>query len=176
MPRCLAKNVCKVHTRGDCTDECRLRRRCGNSVKCGVAYCGRHLQNANTNTMDDYSSHSMDNCCPICFEDILPNKDRISLKCNHKTQIKHVFHKTCLTGWLEQDKSSCPTCRSNINPTIITRLDPDRQKRAFHKAMSDLDFHVPGVARFLIPRHYGQTDEDILMSLIAAALHQINDV
>lgn len=46
--------------------------------------------------------------CPICFDNIKEEE----LIC--KTPCNHIYHKKCLSKWLQQHKSSCPKCRSKV--------------------------------------------------------------
>lgn len=41
--------------------------------------------------------------CPICF-------DEVSLRCLHKTECGHVYHKNCIIKWFETS-DECPMCR-----------------------------------------------------------------
>ena len=34
----------------------------------------------------------------------------------------HQFHRDCLKAWVDQQKSTCPTCRGIINPNLVQRL------------------------------------------------------
>ena len=44
--------------------------------------------------------------CPICFEEIPKSQE-------HKTTCGHIFHKKCISLWLNS-KKSCPMCRNDI--------------------------------------------------------------
>ncbi len=46
--------------------------------------------------------------CSICFEDVEENSEIYNIPC------KHVFHKDCLSKWIERRKHSCPLCRRCI--------------------------------------------------------------
>jgi hypothetical protein len=54
--------------------------------------------------------------CSICFEKI--NKKSISLKCNH------IFHKECISKWL-QENNSCPLCREKVYNKQIVYANQD---------------------------------------------------
>ena len=46
--------------------------------------------------------------CPICFEEIQKSQE-------HKTSCGHIFHKKCISLWLNTNtKKSCPMCRNDI--------------------------------------------------------------
>jgi hypothetical protein len=49
-------------------------------------------------------------CCCICREDYLENIDKktILIGCHHD------FHVDCLKKWVNQNKKSCPTCRTGL--------------------------------------------------------------
>jgi len=52
------------------------------------------------------------NDCPICLD---PLRENIyTLQCNPN----HQFHRSCITTWL-QTNSTCPLCRTNIQPDPI---------------------------------------------------------
>ncbi|KAI2662584.1 E3 ubiquitin-protein ligase AMFR [Labeo rohita] len=54
-------------------------------------------------TMEELASH--DDRCAICWE---------KMYTAYKLPCGHLFHKSCLCSWLEQDLS-CPTCRMSVN-------------------------------------------------------------
>ncbi|XP_073692170.1 E3 ubiquitin-protein ligase AMFR-like isoform X1 [Garra rufa] len=54
-------------------------------------------------TMEELASH--DDRCAICWE---------KMYTAYKLPCGHLFHKSCLRSWLEQDLS-CPTCRMSVN-------------------------------------------------------------
>ncbi|XP_048040569.1 E3 ubiquitin-protein ligase AMFR isoform X1 [Megalobrama amblycephala] len=54
-------------------------------------------------TMEELASH--DDRCAICWE---------KMYTAYKLPCGHLFHKSCLRAWLEQDMS-CPTCRMSVN-------------------------------------------------------------
>ncbi|KAK9971744.1 hypothetical protein ABG768_025095 [Culter alburnus] len=54
-------------------------------------------------TMEELASH--DDRCAICWE---------KMYTAYKLPCRHLFHKSCLRAWLEQDMS-CPTCRMSVN-------------------------------------------------------------
>jgi len=63
-----------------------------------------------------------DDKCPICLTGLDTGK---KLPCGH------IFHRTCLTSWLERH-SSCPTCRMALvnNPSSVsTTPNPDQQQQ-----------------------------------------------
>lgn len=53
--------------------------------------------------------------CSICYDDmIIGGKQSQSLRnCNHS------FHKKCLIGWINQGKSSCPLCRTEMKKETV---------------------------------------------------------
>ena len=53
--------------------------------------------------------------CPICTEIFTLNSKTSSTVCGH------VFHKMCISKWLE-DQSSCPRCRSDCNKSQLRRV------------------------------------------------------
>ncbi|KAI3883355.1 hypothetical protein MKW92_039601 [Papaver armeniacum] len=55
--------------------------------------------------------------CAVCLgeyedEDLL----RLLPKC------RHIFHRECVDGWLDSH-STCPVCRSDLNPTVSDSTD-----------------------------------------------------
>jgi hypothetical protein len=52
--------------------------------------------------------------CPICFDNIKEEE----LIC--KTPCNHIYHKKCISKWLQQNKKTCPKCRSNL---IISSIE-----------------------------------------------------
>lgn len=46
--------------------------------------------------------------CPICFDEIKDNEDKITTPCFH------CFHQQCLRKWMKR-KSICPVCRNDIS-------------------------------------------------------------
>ena len=53
--------------------------------------------------------------CPICTEIFTLNSKTSSTVCGH------VFHKMCISKWLE-DQNSCPRCRSDCNKNQLRRV------------------------------------------------------
>ncbi|KAF8021246.1 hypothetical protein BT93_G1620 [Corymbia citriodora subsp. variegata] len=49
-------------------------------------------------------------CCMVCLCG-LRNGDRV-----RRLPCRHVFHKRCFDGWLDQLKFDCPVCRSKLVP------------------------------------------------------------
>ena len=47
----------------------------------------------------------------------------------------HQFHRDCLKAWVDTRKSTCPTCRGNIDPNLIQRLR-DLPTTRFHEFIS----------------------------------------
>lgn len=46
--------------------------------------------------------------CSICFEKIEAGEKIYNIPC------KHIFHKECMTKWIDRRKKSCPMCRRCI--------------------------------------------------------------
>lgn len=57
------------------------------------------------NDIKDCVTTNEDDVCSICYE---RNKNAI-LNCSH------TFHRACLYNWLNEDKNTCPLCRTRIN-------------------------------------------------------------
>jgi hypothetical protein len=47
--------------------------------------------------------------CSICFEQIEAGENIYDIPCNH------IFHKECMTKWIDRRKKSCPLCRRCIH-------------------------------------------------------------
>ena len=52
----------------------------------------------------------MDQTCIICYTPFVRDGQVIKLPCNEG----HLFHVVCLKTWFENEKSTCPTCRTSI--------------------------------------------------------------
>ena len=72
----------------------------------GKHYCGIHIKSAQTPHLE----------CSICLGDI-SNKNRIKLGCGH------IFHTSCMTNWAQQDKDTCPLCRTAIDVDSLITLN-----------------------------------------------------
>lgn len=46
--------------------------------------------------------------CPICWDDML-DTDSVYTKCHH------IYHKTCIKKWLNNEVDNCPICRSQLS-------------------------------------------------------------
>ena len=55
--------------------------------------------------------------CSICYE-LCTEKDSLVLNC------QHVFHKKCTLLWIQQNKTTCPYCRTEISMSILEEIDP----------------------------------------------------
>ena len=57
--------------------------------------------------------------CAICLEDISSDEES-NIKCVNR----HLFHKECITRWIEMDpqNKSCPTCRGKLNVPLDQQL------------------------------------------------------
>ncbi|GJS04715.1 probable E3 ubiquitin-protein ligase XERICO [Tanacetum coccineum] len=85
--------------------------------------------------------------CSVCLS-VLDHGDEIrKLKC------KHTFHKVCVDKWLEQDRPTCPICRSLVLPeSVVVRysqrlqIQPNRRRR---------------------DQYYGGSDEELILLLIS---------
>lgn len=69
-------------------------------------------------TGDKCKIHAI-NECSICLDTISLQKAITLPKC------KHVFHTTCLSGWKEKAKLTCPICRTNIEDKTIIQSSPN---------------------------------------------------
>ena len=49
--------------------------------------------------------------CAICLNRFRENTRVVQLTCHEK----HIFHRTCLQGWIESNHHNCPLCRQEIN-------------------------------------------------------------
>ena len=49
--------------------------------------------------------------CSVCLEEYISNDKLLILSC------KHTFHKACIVPWLTERQSTCPLCKSAVNPT-----------------------------------------------------------
>src|ERR1700719_1829371 len=58
------------------------------------------------------SDNKKDECC-MCLENYSKHQKILILECNH------FFHYRCITEWL-QNKTSCPLCRNDKLPPIIS--------------------------------------------------------
>jgi len=59
---------------------------------------------------EDYGVVTLDDpSCPICLVDYQHGSEvQRSASCDH------LYHTTCIDGWLKRDKKECPCCRSNF--------------------------------------------------------------
>jgi len=72
--------------------------------------------------------HKAEDSCPICLmntqEDLEANQSASEQETSHsnqgwvKTPCGHIFHKKCLTPWVE-NKPNCPVCRSNFQSVSV---------------------------------------------------------
>ncbi len=58
-------------------------------------------------------TNDMQIICLICQEEMNENEEYINIEC------KHIFHRTCLTTYLENYNHICPTCRKEIGTPNI---------------------------------------------------------
>ena len=58
-------------------------------------------------------TNDMQIICLICQEEMNENEEYINIEC------KHIFHRTCLTTYLENYNHICPTCRKEIGKPNI---------------------------------------------------------
>lgn len=147
MPRCVARTACMRHS--ECNQSCYARRRCNNTTMGSESVCCSHRKHT------ENPVHQ----CPICYEDIVNTQTSVSLHC--RGSCTHTFHKLCLSAWIKSDKDTCPNCRDTIPTQIITQLDPQFYNKRMTKK-GPLQFLVPGVASFTVPRPIGMSDEDML--------------
>ena len=57
---------------------------------------------------DLYFKEGLD--CSICFDRFTEKQRVVQLACHES----HVFHKTCITKWVERGREECPLCREPI--------------------------------------------------------------
>uniref|UniRef100_A0A672LDD8 Autocrine motility factor receptor b n=1 Tax=Sinocyclocheilus grahami TaxID=75366 RepID=A0A672LDD8_SINGR len=77
-------------------------------------------------TMEELASH--DDRCAICLE---------KMYTAYKLPCGHLFHKSCLHSWLEQDMS-CPTCRMSVNRSGSHIAEMSRRGHHCHSARAQL--------------------------------------
>ncbi|KAK9668101.1 hypothetical protein RND81_13G035500 [Saponaria officinalis] len=58
----------------------------------------------------------VDNCA-ICLHEF-KNRDEIRKLQN----CKHIFHRTCVDRWMEQDQRNCPLCRTSLVPNYLINV------------------------------------------------------
>mmetsp|Transcript_11164 Transcript_11164/g.16490 ORF Transcript_11164/g.16490 Transcript_11164/m.16490 type:complete len:642 (-) Transcript_11164:8-1933(-) len=63
-----------------------------------------HLTKLSINTYRDPTKE-----CPICLEHLI--RDVVPLSCSH------VYHRSCILKWVQQDKETCPVCTAPIFKT-----------------------------------------------------------
>ena len=61
------------------------------------------------------SEGTFEDCCSICFENMLPGQLLIRLQCSET--VNHIYHNQCIQRWFET-KANCPTCRSDLSKPI----------------------------------------------------------
>lgn len=81
-------------------------KRCKNSCLHGKYTCFNHTQ------FDQYE-------CVICNNEVSSQTDSFTLECHHR------FCKNCIKSWFEQQKDTCPMCRSRVSLQIIRQLVPN---------------------------------------------------
>jgi hypothetical protein len=70
--------------------------------------------------------------CSICLDPMVPDQ-KTKLSC------KHVYHKLCISDWLETH-NTCPTCVRNINVLEKNRVRMDAQPARYQRSISNF-FH-----------------------------------
>ncbi|XP_030529224.1 E3 ubiquitin-protein ligase RHA2A-like [Rhodamnia argentea] len=76
--------------------------------------------NLNRLLSDWFSGEGSDCCCMVCLCG-LRDGDRV-----RRLPCRHVFHKRCFDGWLDQLKFDCPVCRSKLVPDERVELTARR--------------------------------------------------
>ena len=76
---------------------------CAYKAKEGIEWCGRHLPKED---------------CSICLE-------AVTSRTETKTACGHVYHKKCLSKWLET-KYTCPCCRTELKEKRISAQEHHR--------------------------------------------------
>ncbi|KAH7677475.1 Zinc finger RING/FYVE/PHD-type protein [Dioscorea alata] len=61
--------------------------------------------------------------CVVCMANMRNDEEIRELKC------RHLFHKTCLDGWLEHGHATCPLCRSSLFSTGEKTTDQISRRR-----------------------------------------------
>ena len=70
------------------------------------------------------SQNSLEVECVVCMANIRNGEEIRELKC------RHLFHKTCLDGWLEHGQATCPLCRSSLfSAGAMTAGNTSRRRR-----------------------------------------------
>jgi hypothetical protein len=94
-----------------CTTICRSGNRCLSKVKTN-GRCARHSIGVIDPIIIDTSSDpdEREEDCPICYETLKIGNDKtVVLACNH------YYHKICMKRWLRMDKTTCPSCRREVD-------------------------------------------------------------
>ncbi|KAL7602543.1 hypothetical protein Lser_V15G22375 [Lactuca serriola] len=86
--------------------------------------------------------------CSVCLSGFDDGDEIRRLKC------KHTFHKGCVDKWLEQDRATCPICRSLVLPEAIVVKYSQRHQIPLHRRRREF---------------YGGSDEELI--LLLTSLH-----
>ncbi|OAE26127.1 hypothetical protein AXG93_2227s1100 [Marchantia polymorpha subsp. ruderalis] len=65
------------------------------------------------------SAANCDHDCTVCLSEFSDNDSVYELP-----QCKHIFHKACLNEWLQTNRTTCPLCRSSLQPAQCTAAVP----------------------------------------------------
>jgi hypothetical protein len=163
----------------------------GKSVRCTAVVCsGRICRRTVIITNDDDMSgatcyqhknvnipktNKEDVTCPICFDSIKTSGNN-NVRLNCKGGKPHCFHKECLKQWFEKDKSTCPMCRDTVPLVTILKIDHMFDTRKKERVYEPLNINVPGYGSMRIARNSYMSDEQILMTIVVAAIGHINNV
>lgn len=112
--------------------------------------------------------------CPICLEAV--GEDDA-----HRLECSHVFHATCLIGWLRQGHLSCPLCRTDLHaegppdpaeiPTLALRARASHMRTVARRASA------PAPLRRLVQRlRDAEEQERSLAREVAAIRREHRDV
>ncbi|XP_067296433.1 E3 ubiquitin-protein ligase AMFR [Pseudorasbora parva] len=96
-------------------------------------------------TMEELASH--DDRCAICWE---------KMYTAYKMPCGHLFHKSCLRSWLEQDMS-CPTCRMSVNISD-SRTRNEQEGAALTVSLGPSDVANPNRAPINYQSHFFHFD------------------
>lgn len=104
--------------------------------------------------------------CSCCLEPISKNVV-IKLPCDHN------FHHDCIKKWFQQDKDSCPMCRTELSQSFIMKIDHMWWERR-QKLRGPIIINLGVYGLLTLPRRQDMTDQQIIMNVVTKCLDHLH--